>query len=246
MIEFTNKTPTIADVYRYTYLNPHTYNRFEYAKRDIVKTRIHLERRITYRKNKEGRYSVPSERLLIKSYSYPQYRPYLSIKTKKAKKQRTIRHEYDVIMCIQPYGEENEYLYQYSKIIWRVGSFKKWQKPPQSKIKSVYKETREKLEKKYDKLPQKEKKRAIKEQIDKIKSRGEYLDVGDFCSRSLGICGDDYWRSFPNQVKHDALYGRAYNLDCSKGIKGINYCYFSKHAIALVNFLLRKGIIKYK
>ena len=88
MIEFTNKTPVIADVYRYTYLNPHTYNRFEYAKRDIVKTRIHLERRITYRKNKEGRYSVPSERLLIKSYSYPQYRPYLSIKTKKAKKQR--------------------------------------------------------------------------------------------------------------------------------------------------------------
>ena len=192
MIEFTNKTPVIADVYRYTYLNPHTYNRFEYAKRDIVKTRIHLERRITYRKNKEGRYSVPSERLLIKSYSYPQYRPYLSIKTKKAKKQRTIRHEYDVIMCIQPYGDKNEYSYQYSKIIWRVGSFKKWQKPPQSKIKSVYKETREKLEKKYNKLPLKEKKKAIKEQIDKIKRRGEYLDVGDFCSRSLGICGDDY------------------------------------------------------
>ena len=55
MIEFTNKTPVIADVYRYTYLNPHTYNRFEYAKRDIVKTRIHLERRINYRKKKERR-----------------------------------------------------------------------------------------------------------------------------------------------------------------------------------------------
>ena len=243
MIEFTSRTPVIADVYRYTYLNPHTYNRFEYAERDVLKTRICLERRIVYRKNKEGRFTVPMERLLIKSYSHPQYEPYLSVKTKGAKRQRTIRHEYDVIMCIQPYGDKNEYSYWHSKIIWRVGSFKKWKNPPQSKIKSVYRETREKLEKKYNKLPPTKRKEMIRRDVERLKKRGEYLDVGDFCSRSLGICGDDYWRSFPNQVKQDALYGRAYHLDVPSNITS---CYFSKHALSVINYLLRRGIIKYK
>ena len=92
MIEFKENTPTIAQVYQYTYLNRHTFTRFFNEERDVLKTRIRIERRITYRKNKEGKFTVPYERLLIKSYSYPQYKPYISVKSKNAKKQRTIKH----------------------------------------------------------------------------------------------------------------------------------------------------------
>lgn len=243
MIEFTNRTPIIADVYRYTYSNPHTYNRFKYEKRDVLKTKIYLEKRIVYKKNKEGQFSAPTERLMVKSYSYPQYEPYLSVKSKNAKKQRIIRHEYDVIMCIQPYGEENEYSYWHSKIIWRVGSFKKWKNPPQSQIKSIYRDTRKKLENKYKKLPTSKKEEMIKHDISSYKKRAKYLDAGDWNSRVNGICGDDYFRSFPLQMKYDALYGRCYFLDCPKDI---SFCFFSKHALAVIHFLLKHGILKYK
>ena len=243
MIEFKENTPTIAQVYQYTYLNRHTFTRFFNEERDVLKTRIRVERRITYRKNKEGKFTVPYERLLIKSYSYPQYKPYILVKSKNAKKQRTIRHEYDVIMCIQPYGDKNLYDFWNSKIIWRVGSFKKWKNPPQSQIKSIYRETREKLERKYRKLPNNKKEEMIKKYITQHKKRAKYLDVGDWNSRINEICGDDYFRSYPLQVRQNALYGKAYFLDCPKDISS---CFFSKHALAVIHLLLRRGIIKYK
>ena len=242
MIEFTSRTPTIAQIYQYTYSNPKVRNRFDYMERDVLKTRIKIEKRTVYKKNKEGKFTTPEERLFICSFSNPQYYPYSKIKSKGAIKQRKIKHEYDIILCIQ--NTPNGYDYWNSKIVWRVGSLKKWQNNvPQNKVKTIYHETRERLERKYAKLPNKEKRLAINKEIDKIKKRATFLDKGDFNSRINGINGDCYFRSYPLQLKYDALYGRCYHMELPDNIE---YCFFDKHMIGCINFLLKKGIIKYK
>lgn len=243
MIEFKYNTPTIAQVYEYTYMNKQTKSRFENEKRDILVTKIKVEKRIVYKKNKEGKFTTPDERLLIHSESCPQYYPYQKVKSKRAMKQRKIHHEYDVTMILQKSTITNDYNYWESKIIWRVGSLKKWPKSvPQNKVKTIFKETRNRLEKKYSKLPQKEKEKKIKKEVDKIRERAKYLNVGDYVAQELGINGDFYYRCSPIMERLDCLYGRNW-IDIMP--KGISYAFFDKHSLAVINFLLKRGIIKY-
>ena len=242
MIEFKSNTPTISDIYQFTYSNRIVRNRFEYKERDIVKTKIKITRRTVYKKNKEGQFTAPEERLHIESFSYPNYPPYTKIKSKCAKKQRKIRHEYSIICCIQ--NTTNGYNFWNSKIIWRVGSFKKWQENvPQNKVKTIYKSTRDRFERKYAKLPIKERQSAIKKECDKIRKNSTYLDKGDYNSRVNGINGDFYFRVSPLAIRYNCLYGRCYHTELPKDIK---FVFFDKHTLYLIEWLMKRGILKYK
>lgn len=242
MISFSDITPTISQVYQYTYSNPKTKTRFEYMKRDVLKTRVRIEKRTVYKKNHESKFNDPEERLLIKSFSYPQYYPYTKVKSKRALKQRKIRHEYDCTILIQ--NTPNGYSFWDSKIRWHLGSFRKWQdNVPQNKVKSIFNKTRERLERKYAKLPPKERKLAIKKECDKIRQRAEYLDKGDYNSRVNGLNGDYVFRLAPLQLKFDCGYGKVYYTECPKDI---SFPFFTKHDLRIIEYLLRSGIVKYK
>ena len=245
MIHFSEKTPTIAQIYLYTYQNPHTWNRFDYAERDVLKTRIKITQRKVYRKNKEGKYSTPDELICLESVSTPQYYPYTTVKTKGAKKQRKIHHQYDCFFAFSK-DENGQYTYQGSKIIFRIGSFKKWvDKPPQNQIKSVYRDTMNKLERKYRKLSPTKRKEMIRRDVEHIRKVGRYLDVGDWNSQVKGLNGDFVFRVAPLAEKYSCLYGRSYFKELPRDDYA-TFVFFPKHAISIINFLLKRGIIKYK
>lgn len=242
MIEFKSNTPRFEQVFQYT-LRTKLNTRFEYSKRDILPSKMKVTRRITYKKNKEGKYTTPDEMLVITSWSAPQYQPYLKAKGKNAKKQMTIKHNYDIYLAIQT-TNDGIFSWNNSKIIWRVGSYKKWQsKPSQKYIKSIYTETREKLYNKYKKKykTEKEIKAHVKEDCDKIRKNAKYLDVGDYNSRVNGINGDNYYRDYFIQKQYNCLYG---NCFYKQSYKGVDYPFFCKHMLALCAFLLKKGIVK--
>lgn len=242
MIHFSNKTPTIAQIYQYTYLNKHTYTRFFNEERDILKTKIKIERRVTYRRNKENLQKTPSEYLIVKSESTPQYYPYYTVKTKGAKKQRKIHHQYDCFFAFSK-DENGEYNFWKSRIIFHIGSYKKYPKEiPQSKTGTIHKSTREKLERKYKKLPQKKKEEMIRRDIMRIKKHASYLCDSDYVAQELGINGDFYFRCNPLLLKFDASYGRVFYSDLPKDI---SYPFMPKHCLSVIHYLLRKGIIKF-
>ena len=244
MIRFTERTPTIAQIYQYTYSNPKVRNRFEYMERDVLKTRIKITKRLVYRKNKESKTMTPDELICVESVSTPQYYPFNKVKTKGAKKQRKIHHQYDCFFAFSK-DEDGNYSFWNSRVIFRIGGYKKWEtNVPQNKLKSVLKSTRERLEKKYSKLPPKEKQKEIKKQIDKIRQHGIYLDVGDY-NADRGLNGDFYFRVASLAEKYDALYGRSFFKELPPSDYA-DFIFFPKHAIAIINWCLRRGIIKYK
>ena len=243
MIEFKPNQPTIAEIYRYTYSNPKTRTRFEYMKRDIIKTKVKIERRTVYKRSKENKLLTPEERLFVRSFSHPNYSPFSYLKSRGAKKQRKITHQYDIVLCIGK-TEEGIYSYWNSPIVWRIGSQKKYPKTvPQNKVKTIFRSTREKLERKYRNLPKKQKDEAIKKEIKKIKERSPYEDVGDYCSRELGIMLDAYFRDFYIMKKFSCLYGK---LWYDKPNPDVLMPFFDKHCLFLVGWLMMKGILKYK
>lgn len=242
MIRFTSRTPKICDIYNYTYSNKQTYSRFLNCDRDILKTKIKIERRFIYRKSSNG-INQPTENLIIHSESCPQYYPYNKVKTKGAKKQRKIHHQYDCFFAFSK-DEDGNYSFWNSQVIFHIGSYKKYPKEiPQSKTATIHKSTRERLERKYKKLPQKQKDEMIKKEILRIKKHASYICDSDYIGGELHINGDFYFRCNPLLLKFDASYGKVYY---SEAPDGILYPFFPKHAIACINFLLRKGIIKYK
>ena len=242
MVEFKDNTPTISQIYQYTYMNRSVRSRFVYEKRDVLRSKVYIQKRITYKKNKEGKFTAPTERLLIHTESTPQYYPYVKVKSKRALKQRKIHHEYDCVFIIQK-DQNDEYNYWNSKVIFRIGSNKKYPKTiPQNKIKTNKKETRERIEKKYSKLPYNERKIKMSKEFEKIRKRGIYLNASDYVAQVYGINGDFYFRDAYIMAKYSCLYGRSwYNQPCTE----VRFPFFPKHAIACVNFLLKKNIIKY-
>ena len=243
MIEFTNRTPTIAQVYQYTYSNPKTRSRFENEERDILKSKVKIQKRTVYKRNKENKQMTAEERLYIYTESTPQYYPYSKVKSKGAIKQRKIHHQYDTILLIQK-DSNGEYNFWNSKIVWRVGSFKKYPKViPQSKVKQIHHETRERLEKKYSKLPMKEKRIAINKELDKIRKRAKYLSDGDYVAQEYGIMLDVYFRDHFIQKQFDCLYGRCWH---NEETQGIDLPFADKHLLAILHFCMKKGIIKSK
>lgn len=239
MISFKNIPDklTIGMIYQYTWR--HLNTRFTNADRDVLPSRVVLTQRRKYKRNKEGFYTTPEELLTVSTWSAPQYYPYNQIKGKKSARQMKIKHNYRVFIAISL--DKNDVYSFNSKIIWRVGSYKRPVKPPQNKVKSIYPETRKQLEHKYRNEIESERKKLIKKEIAKIQKKATYLDVGDFNSRVRGIMLDNYWRNYPVQNKFGCLYGPVLNREMPEGI---DMPFFCKHMIVILSILMRRGILK--
>lgn len=228
---------TIGAIYQYTWRYMKT--RFTNADRDILPSKLVIAQRRKYKRNKEGQYTTPEELLTVSTWSAPQYYPYTKVKGKKSRRQMRVKHNYRAFIAISLDSRE---VYSFnSKIIWRVGSYKRPIKPPQGKIKSIYKETREKLNYKYRSLSDSERAKAVRKEIEKIRKKAEYLDEGDFNSRVRGIMLDNYWRNYPVQNKFHCLYGAVLNRVMPEGI---DMPFFCKHMIMIIALLMRRGILK--
>lgn len=244
-VVFKEVTPSIKQVFLYTWkLRP---NRFEYSKRDVLPNKIQVIERLVYSKNKKGEFTIPDERLTIVSFSNPQYKPYTKLKKDKSGKQRVITHQYNCIISI---GKDKDKQFSMdSKIVWRVGSFKTFVKPPQAKIRSIYKSTEASLRKRVDKYKTwtpSQKSKWIRDQIRKYKISAPFLNVGDYAARALGINLDSYYRIYPLQVKFGCLYGPPTQVLPSTHPydKDLKYPFFDKHMIAIIFMLLQRNVLK--
>lgn len=216
---------TIKEVMQIT--KQYVPNRYEYMKRDVVK-RVYIKQvKEVQRHDIPGK---PRERIKyeIVSKSYPQYPPYYTGKDKRGRPiryQRTISHHYDIIL------EMDRLSINTSNWRMRVGSGRKWEKkPPQSKVKTIYKENR---------------KRWSKDRQTLHRKKAPYLDSGDYNSRTKGINGDWIFRCSFAYYAHDHLYGRNYygNVPAKK-MNPKNVVFFPKHALNMINQLMNKGILK--
>lgn len=89
-------TWTLKQLMQITY--KYYYSRFDYMKRDVVKSAIKVTQISVYDGKNPGEART---RFLIKSSSYPQYRPYFTGFDKRGRKiryQRTYKHTYDIIL----------------------------------------------------------------------------------------------------------------------------------------------------
>jgi hypothetical protein len=225
-VVFGENTPTIKEVWLYTYRNMET--RFDYRDRDVLKRlRINLVKSYT-----KDRLNTPTQRFEIISYSYPQYSPYSKVKGKFSKKQRKVKHEYQTILQI-------EELNWNSRFRIRIGSQRKWPTNKQIKwnqIKAVHSSIREKYATKYGKGTDKYKK-ALQEHRRKAK----YLDVGDYISQVYGLNGDFYWRQAPLAKKFNCSFGLIWNKELPEDA---DYMFFGKHDLRIIEILLKRKIIK--
>lgn len=246
LIPITTKTPTIKQIWLYTWKA--CPSRFENSDRDVLK-KIEIVNKKVYRKEKrkQAATTLPDEKLEIRSFSYPQYYPYNKLKGKTASKQRKIKHQYDSIFVLQKNPITKLYDWD-SKIKWRIGSYKKWNaKPSQTKIKSIYRETRMKLIKKLEskyKLNKKKMQEEYKKEVNLIKQRGIYLNIGDYNSQELGLNGDFYFRSMPLLIQYDCLFGPLTNVKFNTKDKDLKFPFFGKHEIRVILELIRKKIFK--
>jgi hypothetical protein len=230
---------TIKQIILYTWKNLRIRNRFFFSQRDILPTKIKIIKKHIYQPMKKGTESF-DERLEIQSMSAPQYKPYTNYT--KGRKQLKYKHQYDCVISIQK-DSKGKYSFD-SKIKWRLGSFKKWvDKPSQSFIKTVYRETTNKLKKKY---PKKEQYSKYIEEIKKIRTRGKYLNVGDYNAMMNGINGDEYFRNYYLQYINDCLFGPIYSKERNSREPKIKFPFMGKHMIATIFFLIKKGIIEHQ
>lgn len=195
-------------------------NRFDYRDRDVIK-------RITIQKVTQlspDRPDQPIVRYEIRTYSYPQYKPYINVKGKKARKQRTIRHEYDTVLTMDRLSIDTKG--------WkmRVGSGKDWEeKPPQKHIKQIYKENR---------------KRWNKRRKEQHKKKAPYLDVGDYNSRVKGLNGDFVFRLAYTYWKAGHYWGNPRKGKKPSSLNPGNIVFLPKHAIHFIEMLMIRGILK--
>jgi len=221
---------TIKQVLQFTKQSNTYNNRFEYAKRDKVKT-LRIKEIKTLDPNRPGRIKT---KYLIESRSKPDYYPY-KYRSKKRDgskgryRRRNIEHFYDVVLEIDRLSINVPFRA-------RLGGLKKWDShPPQSEIKQIYTETKEKWIKRYGE-------KEAKEKIAKHKRKKNlYLDVGDYNSRVRGLNGDAVARWHPILWSIDSLWGRTY---LELGLPKSNDIFFPKHFIAMIDVLLRANILK--
>lgn len=226
---------TIDDVMRFTYSM--FRNRFDYRKRDVVK-RVVIKQVRRYNPTRLGEPVILYE---IISRSWPQYKPYFYTKSGK-KYQRKVKHEYDVILQLDELSTKT------SNWRGRLGSGRKWNdKPSQNSIKQIYRKTREKWIKQSKKKGKtiKEQKTWLKKKIDDHKKKAEFLDVGDYNSRVLGINGDFYFRCSYVWKKNGHLYGYSYPSNTPAPIRNkYNVVFFPKHFINVIETLANRKILK--
>lgn len=225
---------TIGQILQYT--NQAFHSRFDNYKRDILTSKIKIIKKTSYVKDRQG---IFEEKLEIISVSAPQYMPY--IKHTKGK-QRKYQHQYNIV--IQIAKDDNDEYSLNSKIRWRVGSFKQVPRSiPQSKVKTIHGDTRQKIMKKYEKEKDETKRASlIKKELQAVRKKGKYLCDGDFIAQELGINLDNYYRNFYVQKQFGCLYGPLpANLENSD--EAI-LPFFCKHFLGVLFFLVQKKIIK--
>lgn len=211
----------------------HTYqvykNRFDYRDRDVLKT-VKVQE---IREYVQDRLNQPEVRYKITTSSYPQYKPYTDVKGKRSKKQRKIKHQYDLVLVLENMTMDARFRY-------REGSQRKWPKyesAPWTKIKQLNSSVREKLQKKHGKNTE-----AYKKAVQKHKKQAKYLDFGDWVSKSKGINGDFYWRQAPRASRTGNLYGM-YWPEPGMDHEGIPF--FGKHSLRVIMYLLKSGKLNY-
>lgn len=249
MSKSINGTFTLKEMLNSTYHSRYK-TRFEYSKRDVLKTIILIKETTLHPDQK----SAPTVNLIIKTYSYPQYKPYTNFT--KYVKQRKFRHEYDNCLTI---ASDEDGSFSVNSVNWkyRLGSQKKWvDHPPQNKVKTIYRETAQKWKLEYEKEIIKikskykgnEKEKQLKlaktkynqKKIDHKKS-AKYLDVGSYNAEELSINGDFYFRCQSCYSYYNHLYGRNTAPDIDNELE---HPFATKHMIALVGALLKIGILK--
>lgn len=242
-----NGTFTIKEILNSTYHSRYK-NRFEYNVRDVLKTVVLIKETTLHPDSK----TAPTVNYIFRSYSYPQYMPYL--KLTKYSKQRKVKHQYDQILTI---AADEDGSFSVNSVNWkyRLGSQKKWvDHPPQNKVKTIYSETSQKWKLEYEKevekinkLKGKEKEKQLKilkEKYTKKKSNHKksapYLDIGDFNSQVNGINGDFYFRCQSCYQYYNHLYGRNTAPDYDNELE---HPFLPKHLIGLISALLKIGVL---
>lgn len=231
---------TIKEVLQNTHMK--MKNRFDYMERDVIK-------RVTIKEVTElspDRTTRPQVRYEITTESYPQYAPFYTGTDRRGRKiryQRSFQHEYDTTLTLDRLSLNTKN--------WkmRVGSTAKWRKTiPESQLKKPTKKTRTKwrkqLEKKYpgDKKKQSQ---EMKKLEDRQYRKGDYLSVGDYNAKKLGINGDWIFRLAYVFYIHGHHFGQNYYGWQSPSITNPQkIIFFPKHALRLIQFLTDKHILK--
>jgi hypothetical protein len=215
-------------------------NRLTNSGRDVLK-RISIEEVTTINRGAfDKKFGTGVKKYRVKTYSYPQYKPYTNYKGKRSLRQRTIKHQYDIVL------EMDKLTVNTTNWVMRVGSEKLPKKPNQTMIKQIYNETRElwyKSELKKAKNIEKDAKKRLKARIEKHKKRAKYVSVGDWQSKELGINQDFLYRSEWLYSKGGHLFGRNRTKSPPKITNPKNILFFDKHSIRFIQYLLNSGIL---
>jgi hypothetical protein len=205
---------TIKDVLHLTFNNQYK-NRYEYMKRDKIKTIYIREIKTFNPKN----LNEPSYSFEFISTSLPQYSPYFTKKVvrqyRKGKKeytrktQRTIKHHYSIYLRVWGNGSINTKRWKV-----RLGEDRMWR--TKNKI-----SPRLLKSKKYPNAP--------------------YLNVGDYNSRYYGLNGDWIFRA----AYYFREAGHSYNVRHTGYKKPTisDQIFFPKHLINLFNVLLQSKLL---
>ena len=237
-------TYTIRQVLWYTMQSKFS-NRAKNLGRDVLKTIQILQIKRLY----ADRPLQPQYLFKIRSFSYPQYVPYVAFKIKsKYKKQRSIKHNYDIVLELDTLSVNTK--------SWkmRVGSEKLLPKHvPKDKLQAIpieiKKRIRQKIEKKYKRwkkgkafIEQKYKEELQQKQRS---SRYKYVSKGDYIARGYGIMLDWFYRCQWVWRRYGHLYGRMTCLDRAPNkTNPKKVMFFDKHSLGFILFLVNKGILK--
>lgn len=218
-------------------------NRYTYKQRDVVK-KINIKEVMEVQ-----RHDIPGEprertKYVIESKSWPQYPPYYTRKDNRGRTrsyQRTVSHEYDVIF------EMDQLSLSTKNWTSRVGSGRQWKtNPPQNQIKTLYPQTKRLLRRKANRRgnTQAEKNKEYKKLVEKHKKRAQYLDVGDYNSRKLGLNGDWIFRCDYAYYIHGHRFGRNYyGNNPAEETNPNNIVFFTKHQLNVIDQLMQRGIL---
>jgi len=213
----------------------HFPTRFNYRERDVLR-RVVIKERYDINVNHPER---PQKYFKIETFSYPQYGAY--VRGSRGRNQRRIRHQYESILTLKELTLNNK--------IWkyRLGSYKKWvKKPPQKHIQSLYPETRRRFREKAQRRArtQQEAQAEYRRLVQRHKRSAKYLDVGDYNAQMLGINGDFIFRDAWALRYHGHLYGQMHPLRSAPERNPSNIPFFPKHGLALIEHLMKRGILK--
>lgn len=215
--------------------------RFDYKMRDVL-------RRVVIKKRKEINVKDPSRPqyyFQIETFSYPQYGEYLSMtgSGRTRQYQRTIRHEYESVLTLQELSMQTK--------VWkyRIGSQKKWvSNPPAKQIKQVSRKLQNQYRQKATRIAGRngtasDVNREYKKLIARHKRNAKYLSVGDWNAQVNGTYADFIFRDAWALKVHGHLYGQMHPMRAAPSTNPQNIPFFPKHGIALIEYLLHRGVL---